>query len=339
MEERNVRAEEGVSGQLHFSSFVSLPESEDELWETLSYPSSSDDHGDVYPPLKQVPSLVNTPPATQPSRPKPSKDQDPWTLYDHHMKLWDIDALRSQEQVTPPSDGVGYEAEYTWVDEATLSEEQRTVVSHVLKGHSVFVSGSAGTYACLAICSRSVLLTRCLGTGKSYLIHAIVQAMRITGLRRIYKTATTGVASLHIGGRTIHSWSGIGLAEGNFKDIITSVCTDVSANERWAEAQLLIIDESELVAIDLGFQTPTHTNYSVSMMDGRTFDLLVCISYAMMSRAYQSPQESVARATRESEAPFGGLQVTSSLTRHRQFHSRSCLGRSFLLVTFFNCLQ
>jgi ATP-dependent DNA helicase PIF1 len=92
--------------------------------------------------------------------------------------------------------------------------------------------------------------------------------MRKTGVRRIYKTATTGVASLHIGGRTIHSWSGIGLAEGSFKEIIAAVCTDVSTSKRWAEAELLIIDESELVTLNLA-SSNTYSYKLFSLDDGR----------------------------------------------------------------------
>jgi hypothetical protein len=248
--------------------FSKLTHIQDGLWKTVLHSSPSGNHGHMYPPPNQVPCVVNTSSGVDPLGPIPSKDQYPWNCYDSHMERWDIDALRRQEQVTPPNDGVGYEAEYTWLDEATLSEEQRTVISHVLKGHSVFVSGSAGTYACLAIRSRFVLLTRRAGTGKSYLIHAIVQAMRKTGVRRIYKTATTGVASLHIGGRTIHSWSGIGLAEGSFKEIIAAVCTDVSTSKRWAEAELLIIDESELVTLNLA-SSNTYSYKLFSLDDGR----------------------------------------------------------------------
>jgi hypothetical protein len=146
--------------------FRKLTHVQDGLWKTVSHSTSSGNHGHVYPPPNQVPCVVNTSSGVNPLGPIPSKDQYPWTCYDSHTERWDIDALRSQEQVTPLNDGVGYEAEYTWLDEATLSEEQQTVISHVRDGYNIFVSGSAGTYACLAVRSRFVLLTRRLRHGE-----------------------------------------------------------------------------------------------------------------------------------------------------------------------------
>jgi hypothetical protein len=87
-------------------------------------------------------------------------------------------------------------------------------------------------------------------------------------MRGIYKTATTGVAALNIGGRTIHSWSGIGCIDDRSLDqIITSACANTFVTRRWKRANLLIIDESQSTkrTLTLG---PSHM---LSFHDGRHF--------------------------------------------------------------------
>ena len=72
---------------------------------------------------------------------------------------------------------------------ASLSEEQRHVVEMVRQGKSIFFTG-------------------CAGTGKSYLLKAIVAVLNKD---TTHVTALTGVAALNIGGKTLHSFAGIGL--------------------------------------------------------------------------------------------------------------------------------
>lgn len=80
-------------------------------------------------------------------------------------------------------------------------------------------------------------------------------------------TASTGLAAMNIGGSTLHAWAGIGLGTEDLPTLLINVlgkerfdfingeqnrCDDYSdgpqgrpsAAERWAECQVLIIDES-----------------------------------------------------------------------------------------------
>jgi hypothetical protein len=84
------------------------------------------------------------------------------------------------------------------------------------------------------------------GTGKSYLVKAIIKALRQDGVSRIVKTATTGIAALNIRGETIHRWSGVGWAKRKIEFLVAAVCANRGATTRWREAEVLIIDESEL---------------------------------------------------------------------------------------------
>ncbi|CCW60438.1 unnamed protein product [Phytomonas sp. EM1] len=76
-----------------------------------------------------------------------------------------------------------------------LSVEQQAVVRFVLQGYHTYIGGGAGT-------------------GKSALLHVLKHRLRREGLR-VAVTATTGVASSHIGGSTLHHCFGINL-HGDF---------------------------------------------------------------------------------------------------------------------------
>jgi len=58
----------------------------------------------------------------------------------------------------------------------------------------------------------NVFLTGEPGSGKTYLVNAYVKWLRQRGIEPAI-TASTGIAATHIGGMTIHSFSGIGVAE------------------------------------------------------------------------------------------------------------------------------
>ncbi|KAF5336912.1 hypothetical protein D9611_003448 [Ephemerocybe angulata] len=139
-----------------------------------------------------------------------------------------------------------------------LSPEQQAVLDKVIKGQSVFFTGSAGT-------------------GKSVLLREIIEQCGGRDSSIVAITATTGIASVNIGGCTIHSWAGVGLGA----DKVSSYTGKWLRNEqflpivrRWREVKTLIIDE-------------------ISMLDGVLFDKL----------------EAIARIMRRSELPFGGIQL------------------------------
>jgi hypothetical protein len=62
-------------------------------------------------------------------------------------------------------------------------------------------------------------------------------------------TASTGIASVNIGGTTLHSWAGIGLGQEKAKDLAGKMFgqrpTFDPVIKRWKTVTTLIIDESE----------------------------------------------------------------------------------------------
>nr|XP_019604223.1 PREDICTED: ATP-dependent DNA helicase PIF1 isoform X4 [Rhinolophus sinicus] len=132
-----------------------------------------------------------------------------------------------------------------------LSEEQAEVLRIVLKGQSIFFTGSAGT-------------------GKSYLLKRILGSLPPTGT---VATASTGVAACHIGGTTLHAFAGIGSGRAPLAQCV-ALAQRPGVRQGWLSCQRLVIDE-------------------ISMVEAELFDKL----------------EAVARAIRQQNKPFGGIQL------------------------------
>eukprot|EP00931_Biecheleriopsis_adriatica_P005708 TRINITY_DN107193_c0_g1_i1.p1 TRINITY_DN107193_c0_g1~~TRINITY_DN107193_c0_g1_i1.p1 ORF type:complete len:550 (-),score=135.43 TRINITY_DN107193_c0_g1_i1:168-1772(-) len=127
-------------------------------------------------------------------------------------------------------------------------------------------------WAKVALGGQSLFLTGEAGTGKSFLLGYIIQELK--KLQMVAVTASTGIAAASLGGCTVHSFSGAGRASGDHEEIVQRVVNNIRSRARWQETQVLVIDE-------------------ISMLDGDFFELL----------------EKIARRTRASEKPFGGMQL------------------------------
>lgn len=128
----------------------------------------------------------------------------------------------------------------------TLSIDQENAIKSIKEGKNVFISGSAGT-------------------GKTFLLKHIK-----TIIPNIHLTASTGIASVNIGGQTIHSWSGIGL--GNLPVNKLQFSSKVISRVKFAK--ILAIDE-------------------ISMISSETFELI----------------NTVAKFIRKNNNLFGGIQL------------------------------
>ncbi len=119
----------------------------------------------------------------------------------------------------------------------------------------------------------NVFLTGEPGSGKTYTVNAYVKWLREKGIEPAI-TASTGIAATHIGGYTIHSWSGIGIKSSLTEYDLDHMATNERLVKRMGGAHTLIIDE-------------------VSMLSGETLTMV----------------DQACRALRNSTLPFGGLQV------------------------------
>ncbi len=97
---------------------------------------------------------------------------------------------------------------------------------------------------------RNIFLTGPAGTGKSFCVSLLFKFLDVNGI--FYgKTATTGVAALNIGGCTVHSWSGMGLAEENGMELLERVAENKKASARIKHSKVLVIDEISMAKADL----------------------------------------------------------------------------------------
>ena len=121
---------------------------------------------------------------------------------------------------------------------------------------------------------RSALLTGAAGTGKTHLLNTFIAQARDQG-KKVSVTATTGLAATHLGGNTIHSWSGIGVSDhlaNNFFDRLSKTRREVIT-----KTDVLVIDE-------------------ISMLHDFRLDMV----------------DRVLRGVRENDQPFGGVQLVMS---------------------------
>ncbi len=119
----------------------------------------------------------------------------------------------------------------------------------------------------------NVFLTGEPGSGKTHTVNAYINYLREHDIAPSI-TASTGIAATHVGGMTIHAWSGIGIKKFLDERDIDEMQSRETLVKRLAHAKVLIIDE-------------------ISMLDGKVLAMV----------------ELVCRKVRHSEEPFGGLQV------------------------------
>jgi ATP-dependent DNA helicase PIF1 len=98
---------------------------------------------------------------------------------------------------------------------------------------------------------HSFFLTGAGGTGKSFVIKSILEALRGLG-KDVALTAMTGCAALLLGkgARTLHSWAGIGLGKEPTEVLVKKIRTS-KAKKNWLSMDTLIIDEISMMLPEL----------------------------------------------------------------------------------------
>jgi ATP-dependent exoDNAse (exonuclease V) alpha subunit len=135
--------------------------------------------------------------------------------------------------------------------------DQEKAIEYAVAGHNIFLTGKAGT-------------------GKTYTLNKIIQRLRNEG-RIVACTASTGVASVPLGGSTIHSWAGIGIKTKLITEDLFKLKNNKYSHGRIFYADTLIIDE-------------------ISMLHDYRLDMV----------------EEVCRFIRNNKTVFGGLQIIVS---------------------------
>ncbi len=119
----------------------------------------------------------------------------------------------------------------------------------------------------------NIFLTGEPGSGKTHTINEYVAYLRARSIEPAI-TASTGIAATHIGGMTIHSWSGIGIKTNLDKTDLSKIASSQHIAKRVRRAKVLIIDE-------------------VSMLPPKILSMI----------------DAICREIKQSSEPFGGIQI------------------------------
>ncbi len=119
----------------------------------------------------------------------------------------------------------------------------------------------------------NVFLTGPAGSGKTHLLNKYINFLKENYVD-VGITASTGIAATHMGGTTIHSWTGMGIKDYLNKIDLEELKSRKYLRDRFERTQVLVIDE-------------------VSMLHHFRLDLI----------------DEICRHMKNNDAPFGGMQV------------------------------
>ncbi|OGZ78232.1 MAG: hypothetical protein A2358_04170 [Candidatus Staskawiczbacteria bacterium RIFOXYB1_FULL_37_44] len=122
----------------------------------------------------------------------------------------------------------------------------------------------------------NVFLTGAPGSGKTFLLNEYIKYLK-KNHAAVSITASTGIAATHMGGTTLHSWSGLGIKENLDERGVKEVCKKEYVRKKIKNANVLIIDE-------------------ISMIKTGQFEAV----------------SKICQYIRKNARPFGGLQVVCS---------------------------
>lgn len=94
---------------------------------------------------------------------------------------------------------------------------------------------------------HNVLLTGAPGSGKTFLLNQYIAFLKKQGVG-VAVTASTGIAATHLGGRTIHSWCGIGIKDDLSKRDIMNLKKKSYLKKQFNKTEVLVIDEISMLA-------------------------------------------------------------------------------------------
>lgn len=174
------------------------------------------------------------------------------------------------------------------LNESILSKEQKLAFELCQSGENIFLTGGAGS-------------------GKSFVIK---EFMRNIDPKQMPILASTGAAAVLLGGRTFHSFFGLGIMEGGPQATFNRVINDSKTMKRLKQVEGVIIDE-------------------ISMIPG---DAL-------------SVAENLTQAARDSSLPWGGMRIIAvgdfgqlpPVTRFGQKRDWAFLTEAWRKTDFQNC--
>ncbi len=118
--------------------------------------------------------------------------------------------------------------------------------------------------------AENIFLTGGPGTGKSFLIRLFLERQK----EAVPVVASTGAAAILVGGRTFHSFFGLGIEQGSLDHLVEKAAGKAPVRKRLRGAKILVIDE-----------------------------------VSMLSRLALDAAENIARRLRHNNLPWGGIRI------------------------------
>ena len=140
--------------------------------------------------------------------------------------------------------------------------------------HDILKEMNQGLALEIMLSGESVLLTGPAGAGKTFVLNQFIRLAKADG-KHVSVTATTGLAATHLGGTTIHSWAGIGVADHLPQGFAQHI----------AKGRREIIEKTNVLIID-----------EISMLHDYRLDMV----------------DEACRLVRGKDVPFGGIQLIMS---------------------------
>ena len=92
----------------------------------------------------------------------------------------------------------------------------------------------------------NTFLTGPPGSGKTFLLNEYIKYLKKNNVA-VSVTASTGIAATHMGGTTLHSWSGLGIREELDDADVKKICERGYLRKRIKSTGVLIIDEISMI--------------------------------------------------------------------------------------------
>jgi hypothetical protein len=93
---------------------------------------------------------------------------------------------------------------------------------------------------------RNVFLTGPAGSGKTFVLNKYINYLK-QKRAGVGVTASTGIAATHLGGITIHSWSGLGIKENISEKDLRKILKKSYLKNRFKNTGVLVIDEISMI--------------------------------------------------------------------------------------------
>jgi len=132
--------------------------------------------------------------------------------------------------------------------------KQKTALEILKMGYNVFLTGPAGS-------------------GKTYVLNQYIEYLKNKNIP-VAITASTGIAATHLNGKTIHSWSGLGIRDTLDEKSLRKISNGRQIRNQILKTKVLVIDE-------------------ISMLHASQLDMV----------------DKIVKRVRANKIPFGGIQI------------------------------